>query len=59
MVAIGSGAQRNRTNYKLTRYACYLIVQNGDPRTKFCAAFGREDKRLLRKKRAYFYGTCC
>ena len=32
MVNIGSGAGRNIGDYMLTRYACYLIAQNGDPR---------------------------
>ena len=32
MVQIGSGAERIQKDYKLTRYACYLIAQNGDPR---------------------------
>ena len=32
MVSIGSGAKRKQIDYKLTRYACYLIVMNGDPR---------------------------
>ena len=31
MVDIGSGAQREIEDYRLSRYACYLIVQNGDP----------------------------
>lgn len=31
MVAIGSGAQREVADVRLSRYACYLIVQNGDP----------------------------
>ncbi len=31
MVKIGSGAQREVEDYELSRYACYLIVQNGDP----------------------------
>ena len=31
MVSIGSGAEREMTSYKLSRYACYLIVQNADP----------------------------
>ena len=30
MVKIGSGANRKLQDYMLTRYACYLIVQNGD-----------------------------
>ncbi len=31
MVPIGSGAERLMPSYKLSRYACYLIVQNADP----------------------------
>lgn len=31
MVTIGSGAQRPINTIKLTRYACYLTVQNADP----------------------------
>lgn len=31
MVEIGSGAKRKLDDVKLSRYACYLIVQNGDP----------------------------
>lgn len=31
MVSIGSGAQRTVPDVHLSRYACYLIVQNGDP----------------------------
>ena len=32
MIEAGKGAQRKVKDYKLTRYACYLIAQNGDPR---------------------------
>lgn len=32
MVDIGSGTQREVADLALTRYACYLIAQNGDPR---------------------------
>ena len=32
MVRIGSSAKRKMDDYKLSRYACYLIVQNSDPR---------------------------
>ncbi|WP_244106604.1 MULTISPECIES: DNA damage-inducible protein D [Burkholderia cepacia complex] len=31
MVGIGSGAQRPIDDVRLSRYACYLVVQNGDP----------------------------
>ena len=32
MVDLGSGSQREVDDIMLTRYACYLIAQNGDPR---------------------------
>ncbi len=32
MVSLGSGAERRIDDIMLTRYACYLIAQNGDPR---------------------------
>ncbi|MCL2638906.1 MAG: DNA damage-inducible protein D [Oscillospiraceae bacterium] len=37
MVGIGSGTGRDVDDYELTRYACYLIVQNGDPRKEVIA----------------------
>ena len=37
MVQIGSGAERKQQDYKLSRYACYLIAQNGDSRKKVIA----------------------
>jgi DNA-damage-inducible protein D len=40
MVPIGSGATREMESYKLSRYACYLIVQNADP-SKEAVALGQ------------------
>ena len=40
MVQIGSGATRNIEDVKLSRYACYLIVQNADP-SKEVVALGQ------------------
>lgn len=37
MVDIGSGAEREIDDIQLSRYACYLIVQNGDSRKKVIA----------------------
>jgi DNA-damage-inducible protein D len=43
MVAIGSGARRNVKDYQLSRYACYLIIQNADP-----------DKEIVALGQTYF-----
>lgn len=37
MVETGKDMYREITDYKLSRYACYLIVQNGDPRKEVIA----------------------
>ena len=38
IVALGSGASRRIRDYYLSRFACYLIAQNGDPRKAEIAA---------------------
>jgi len=37
MVSLGSGAERAVQDVALTRYACYLLAQNGDPRKEAIA----------------------
>ena len=37
MVELGSGAKRKIDDYELSRYACYLIVQNADPKKEIVA----------------------
>ncbi|MCL1911458.1 MAG: DNA damage-inducible protein D, partial [Leptospirales bacterium] len=37
MIAMPKTAEKQVIDYKLTRYACYLIVQNGDPRKDIIA----------------------
>ena len=37
MINLGKGGQRKVSDYKLSRYACYLIAQNGDSRKKVIA----------------------
>lgn len=37
MIVVAKGAERKIDDYKLTRYACYLIAQNGDSRKKAIA----------------------
>lgn len=37
MVPIGSGAERAVEDYMLSRFACYLVVMNGDPRKEVVA----------------------
>ena len=37
MVRVGSGARRNIEDFHLSRYACYLVIQNADPEKEIVA----------------------
>lgn len=53
MVVIGSKSSRSIDDYKLSRYACYLIVQNSDPR-KEVVALGQTYFAIQTRKQEIF-----
>ena len=63
MVEIGSNAVRDVDDIMLTRYACYLIAQNGDPRKEEIAfaqsyfAVQTRKQELIEERIAYFQRT--
>ena len=63
MIQIGSGAERAVKDYMLTRYACYLIAQNGDPRKEEIAfaqsyfAVQARKQELIEERIAYIERT--
>jgi DNA-damage-inducible protein D len=61
MVGIGSGANRKIDTIKLSRYACYLIVQNADP-AKEVVAMGQTyfaiQTRLQEIQQMEAYNNC-
>lgn len=63
MVTLGSGSQRKIKDYMLTRYACYLIAQNGDPKKEEIAfaqsyfAVQTRKQELIEERIAYIERT--
>ena len=63
MVQLGSGSKRNVRDYMLTRYACYLIAQNGDPKKAEIAfaqsyfAVQTRKQELIKERIAYIERT--
>jgi DNA-damage-inducible protein D len=53
LVAIGSGATRDIGDFHLSRYACYLIVQNADP-SKEVVALGQTYFAIQTRKQEVF-----
>lgn len=54
MIELAKGANRKIEDYKLSRYACYLITQNGDSRKKVIALaqtyFAIQTRNLVQDK---------
>ena len=63
MIIAGKGAQRSVKDYMLTRYACYLIAQNGDPKKEEIAfaqsyfAVQTRKQELIEERIAYIQRT--
>ena len=53
VISLGKGGQREVPDYKLSRYACYLIAQNGGTMPEELPTLDKSLKELEKKQKIY------